>query len=92
MNDKITSRSFGAIDEFQIAPLLSLLPVAGNVSKLAKYTSSLYVRYEKIDQICRELQSNNGRNEGGQRFFEELEMLREVLNWLEVSPEGGVRS
>jgi hypothetical protein len=75
---------YGSPDDFTMAPLLSLLPTIGDVTKLEGVTSSLYARYEKISQILREAER---AGQSPQKFVRELDLLKEVLAWLAVTPE-----
>jgi hypothetical protein len=81
------------IDEFASAPLLCLLPEEGSVNKLASFLSSMHIKFERASQVERELSLNKSANYAGsgsksllpERLACELDMLREVLNWLDFS-------
>lgn len=72
-------------DDFSLSPLLSLLPVKGKVGRLEALTSSLFARYEKV---MADLRENDSEKEGTKhrRLSAEGEMLKQVLEWLEVKP------
>jgi hypothetical protein len=78
-------------DEFASAPLLCLLPEEGSVNKLSSFTSSMHIKFERARQAERELSQNKSANFSEKknllpdRLASELEMLREVLNWLDFS-------
>lgn len=76
---------YGFPEEFTSLPLLSLLPVAGDVAKLEGFTSSLFARYEKVSTMQKELPASSQGE--GKKLNLEREMLREVLEWLAVNPE-----
>ncbi|RMG44393.1 MAG: hypothetical protein D6719_01885 [Candidatus Dadabacteria bacterium] len=75
-----------APDAFSLFPHVVLLPVCGDVGKLAGYTSALYARYEKVAAIRKEVGEEVDR-----RQFHKLEaehaMLKQVLDWLKIKPE-----
>jgi hypothetical protein len=77
---------FAAPDDFSLSPLLSLLPTKGKVGKLEALTSSLFARYEKVlnelDHVEFEDEVDKQRN----KLTIEAEMLKQVLEWLEVKP------
>jgi hypothetical protein len=74
-------------DPFSLSPLLPLLPVKGRVAGLAPLTTSLYARYEKVQALQKELSASEERD-AARRFAAEEAMLRQVLDWLELSPGG----
>lgn len=70
-------------DSFSAAPLLSLLPVVGDIAKLEGYISAFYARFEQVEGLKK---SEAARND---RLFEqqcvaESSMLRAILDWLAV--------
>lgn len=73
-------------DAFSISPLLALLPVEGEVSKLEELTSSLYARYEKVSVMKRDL--GQGVTEHHKRIWAEEAMLKQVMDWLSVRVDG----
>ena len=71
-------------DPYLRAPLIALLPVLGNLSKLEGFTSSLYARFEKVKALY------EGCPEESPQFRKlsaEIGMLTQVLDWLSVQPE-----
>ena len=73
-------------DPFSLSPMLSLLPVGGNLSKLESFTSSLFARYEKVMSLLESEQISSG-TESHQRLIAEQNMLKQVLDWLNVRTE-----
>lgn len=73
-------------EEFAQSPLLAILPQIGNPGALPELTSSLYARFENVSEILRNLSSEDMdvRN----RLQSEEAMLKRVLEWLDVTPEG----
>ena len=57
----------------------------GKIGKLEGLTSSLYARFEKVNQ----LQSDMGASAalGGVKRSAEAAMLKQVLDWLSLKPE-----
>jgi len=78
---------YSAPEGFSLSPLLYLLPTRGKIGKLDTLTSSLYARYESVSSLARELNNDDNR-EAFRRFSNEEGMLREVLDWLAVKPDG----
>ncbi len=76
-------------DPFSLSPLVALLPVRGDVGRLEALTSSLFARYEKVSSIQREMQENVESPEVLRRTSAEAAMLRQVLDWLAVTPGEG---
>jgi len=74
-------------DSFSIAPLLALLPVRGKIGKLESLTSSLFARFEKVSALRGNLGTDVER-ELVKRLDAEEAMLKQVLDWLAVNPEG----
>lgn len=72
-------------DPFSLLPLLALLPAKGKVQRLDALRSSLFARYEKVAAMKRD---NPGR-EQARRIAAEEGMLKQVLDWLAVTPESG---
>ena len=77
---------FSPPDPFSVSPLLSLLPVKGDIAKLQSLTSSLFARYEAVSTLRRELERVDDRDTR-RRLGAEEAMLKRVLDWLAVSPE-----
>lgn len=77
---------FSTPDYFASNPLLALLPVRGRLGKLEDYSASLYARYEKVTGMIRELSESPDR-ESARRLYAEQNMLRQILDWLNISPE-----
>lgn len=73
-------------DAFSIAPLLTLLPVAGEVSKLEPYASAFFARYDQVKSL-RHFAETSGDSVMEQRYAVEEAMLRQVLDWLAIKPE-----
>lgn len=73
-------------DPFSMLPLLSILPSTGKLSRLEGLTSSFFARYENV----RALSKGGGEidAEMARRLGAEEAMLRQVLDWLQVRPEG----
>lgn len=76
---------YGPADPFTISPMLSLLPVQGRIGRLEALTSSLYARFEKV----KSLQKDSSADGQQRRFVAESLMLKQVLDWLSLQPEGG---
>ena len=72
-------------DAFSISPMISLLPVLGRIGKLETLTSSLYARFERVAA----LQKDDATSANSKRYAAESAMLKAVLDWLSVQPEGG---
>ena len=71
-------------DEFSSAPILCLLPSVGDSNKLASFSSSMFARFEKLNQVVKEL-SHDRSSVVLERFIDERDMLKEVLDWLKGS-------
>lgn len=71
-------------EDFAISPLLVLLPSRGNPGNLAGLTSSLYARYEKVAALHRDLGESQDK-QAAKRILAEEAMLKQVLEWLEVT-------
>lgn len=76
-------------DQFSLSPLLSLLPMVGEVGRLDTFTSSIFARYEKVTELLRAAKDSNQDRDALRRFTAEEAMLKAVLDWLAVKPEGG---
>jgi len=69
-------------ESFSLSPLVSLLPQLGSVARLEELVSSLFARYESVQNLL----------EGGApvelraRLDAEMDMLKQILDWLEVQP------
>lgn len=75
-------------EQFSVAPLLSLLPKCGDVNKLQALLSSFFARYEKTRSMIEEVRNEEDRD-ALRRCIAEEEMLREVLEWLQIDPISG---
>lgn len=74
-------------EPFSLSPLLSLLPVMGNVARLESLVSSLFVRHETVE----ELRTAISVPEVEARLNAESAMLRQILDWLSAQrDEGGL--
>lgn len=73
-------------EPFSLSPLVSVLPAVGNVSRLESLVSSLFARYETVD----ELREDAGTPEVRTKLSSEAAMLRQILDWLAVQPEEGI--
>ncbi len=83
---------FSTPEDFSISPLLQLLPVKSKVAKLETLNSSLYARYEKVSMQIRDIDSavSDARqtdNSEIKTMQAELLMLKQVLDWLDITPE-----
>lgn len=74
-------------DTFSLSPLLSLLPVKGKIGSLPALTNSLYARYEKVQALLHEFEGDED-SVFIKRLNAEAQMLKQVLDWLTLSPEG----
>ncbi len=70
-----------------MSPLLNLLPVRGKLSSLEPLTASFYARFERVAGLLKEL-DNDPNAEARKRLSAEENMLKAILHWLEVKPEG----
>jgi len=73
-------------DTFSTSPLFSLLPVKSQIGELQPLTSFFYARFEKASALRKELE-NQGDSEALRRVVLEQEMVKQVLDWLEVKPD-----
>ncbi len=69
-------------ESFSLSPLVSLLPQLGSVARLEGLVSSLFARYESVQTIL----DNGATTELRGRLGEEADMLKQILDWLEVQP------
>ena len=76
---------FAPPDTFSVSPLLSLLPVRSQVGTLQPLTSFFYARYERVAGMRREIEGR-GDPEALRHISAEAAMLREVLDYLKVTP------
>lgn len=72
-------------ESFSLSPLLSLLPSMGSVARLETLVSSLFARYESVEGLIQGAEGAQQR----QRLMKESAMLKQILDWLEVQPDGG---
>lgn len=70
-------------DPFSLAPLISVLPNVGNVTRLESLVSSLFARFQAVDA----LREHTELPEARVKLANELGMLRQILDWLSVQPE-----
>jgi hypothetical protein len=70
-------------EPFSLSPLVSVLPTLGNVSRLESLVSSLFARFETVD----ELREHADVPEVRTKLANEAAMLRQILDWLAVQPE-----
>ncbi len=80
------SNRYSGPESFSLSPLLALLPVKGQIAKLATLTASFYARYEKVTHLLAELEQG-AEPEIKRRLNAELQMLKQVLDFLAVKPE-----
>jgi len=74
-------------EPFSLSPLLALLPSVGSVARLEGLVSSLFARFEAVEALREGAESEELRA----RLTQESAMLRQILDWLAVSPtDGGV--
>ncbi len=78
---------YSAPDSFSLSPLLSLLPSFDSIKRLDGLTSSLFARYEKVLALQREIGDSPELAQQLKRCQSELQMLKTILDWLEVSPD-----
>lgn len=80
------NKFFGRPEEFAVLPLISILPEENvQLDRLANFTPALFARFERIKTQIDELRSSNSKdNARVQALVYELDMLKVVLNWLEV--------
>lgn len=76
--------TYSGPDAFSTSPLLALLPVVGQVSKLPALTTSLFARYEKVKAQLEEFSADR---QTLRRYAVEEAMLKQVLDYLALSPE-----
>ena len=81
---------FSGPEEFGLSPLLSMLPVRGKVKRLEGLTASLYARHEKVVALKKALADTEDAVESQRRVSAEERMLRQVLDWLEVTVNSDV--
>jgi hypothetical protein len=74
---------FSIPDEYSSIPFLAVLPREGDVAELSRLIPSLYARYEKALSLKRSFQETPGESIPT-RVKAEEEMLRNVLEWLNV--------
>jgi hypothetical protein len=75
----------GPPDPFSLSPLLALLPERGKLSRLEALASSLFARHEKVET----LRAESTQKDLERRYAAEAAMLRQILDWLEVTRSGG---
>jgi len=72
-------------ESFSLSPLLSVLPSVGNVSRLESLVSSLFARFEAVEALREQTETQEART----KLTNEAAMLRQILDWLAVQPEEG---
>jgi hypothetical protein len=72
-------------DLFSSVPLVSLLPVLGELKKLEGLSSFIFARYEKVASMLKEFESASSE---AKSMESELAMLKQVLDWLGIEPMG----
>ena len=77
---------FDPIEPFSLAPLVALLPRRGRIERLSALTSSLFARFEKVNGLIKESESQPNTDIFS-RLNKEREMLKQVLEWLEVNTQ-----
>ena len=77
---------FDPIEPFSLAPLVALLPRRGRIERLSTLTSSLFARFEKVNGLIKESDSQANADIFS-RLNKEREMLKQVLEWLEVNTQ-----
>ncbi len=77
------------LDRFSQAPLLVLVPERGNLSRLKTLQSSLANRYDRVSMLREGSSATEGRDVV-RRLEREEEMLKVVLDWIELQ-SGGAR-
>ena len=80
----MSKNPFDVVEPFALSPLLALLPSMGGLGKLEALMSSLYARYEKVQLMKGE--SDQARDQ--KILAAEEAMLRQVLDWLALTPGG----
>lgn len=77
--------SFVSPDEFASSPLLGILPTYGDVGKLSALMSSLYARFEKVNNLLE--RENVDSVDLRRRLLVEQAMLKQVLDWVSAGNE-----
>jgi len=75
---------FDVVEPFALSPLLSLLPSMGGFGKLETLMSSFYARYENVQS----LKAEGDQSRDQKILAAEEAMLRQVLDWLALTPGG----
>ena len=78
---------FGTPDLFSRSPMLSLLPVLSKVEEIEGLSPFFFARFEKIQSLRKELAARGDAADALKNLTIELNMLRQVLDWLGVKPE-----
>lgn len=74
----------GPPDPFSLAPLVSLLPERGELSRLTGRVPSLFARFESVERMRAEATERDAERS----YALESAMLRNILDWLAVKPGG----
>lgn len=72
-------------DAFSLSPLLSLLPVEGDIRELQQYSSALFARFEQVLELRKSAEETH-RIDEAQTYKVEETMLRSILEWLAIKP------
>jgi hypothetical protein len=81
----MASKTSSAPDPFSLSPLFAILPEEGSLKRLQSLSSSLFARHEKVESLRSESKSKDMER----RFGSEAAMLKQILDWLEVTRPGG---
>ena len=68
------------VDDFLAAPLLSILPTIGDISRLESYSTAFFARYEQVRELAKKAAQDNAQEAAV--YESEARMLRAVLEWL----------
>ena len=74
-------------DAFSLSPMLTLLPVKGNIGKVTDYQSSLYARFENVAEMKAQLSDGDMNSDARRSLEAEEAMLKVVLDWLAEDSE-----
>ena len=76
---------FANVEDFSLSPLLAILPVRGDIRKIESLSSSIFARHERVTKLQGEAVEE--LDAGSRRRFElEAAMLKQVLEWLSLTP------
>ena len=77
----MTRSLYSPPEPFSLQPLLNLLPVKSQISRLEGMTSSLYARSEKVAGLLKAIQDSSDLVVK-RRLQAEERMLKTVLDWI----------